>query len=349
MPLEFRFRLQNNFYKYLFWASQLMVMGMLISFPVQGYGLFSIVFSTAHMFLSYAFIYYLIRDLRLRYISALDLPKVFLLCALAFLFVSTLGTWALAYIMNSPLKGSAIYFASIQFFLHFQFNGWFIFALLALFFQFIKSRHIDVDKRKVRNFFKLLLISCPLTYALAVTWSTPDNLLFWTNSAGVLVQLLALLFFVKIVQKLYKQLSAQLEKTVFTLLIISFGCLVVKIVVQSLVAIPHLAVISYTIKNFVLGFIHLLMLGCITSFLLALSYEYILVVNQKVYLGLMLFLAGFFVSEVLLFFQGILLWGEWGYLPYYYEGIALASFLMPMGVLILLMANKSKNINITLT
>ncbi|HEY4652331.1 MAG TPA: hypothetical protein VIG72_13000, partial [Pontibacter sp.] len=39
-----------------FWLSQGAVLGMLLSFPVQGYGAVSITFSTAHILLSYWFI-----------------------------------------------------------------------------------------------------------------------------------------------------------------------------------------------------------------------------------------------------------------------------------------------------
>ena len=42
-------------YNQLFWSTQLSVIGMMISFPIQGYALFSIVFSTLHILLSYVF------------------------------------------------------------------------------------------------------------------------------------------------------------------------------------------------------------------------------------------------------------------------------------------------------
>lgn len=40
-------------YRLLFWLLQVAVIGMLISFPIQGYAAVSISFSTLHIFLSY--------------------------------------------------------------------------------------------------------------------------------------------------------------------------------------------------------------------------------------------------------------------------------------------------------
>ena len=47
-------QLQNNKgFKRLFWITQLSIIGMLLSFPFQGYGAISIAFSTLYVFCSY--------------------------------------------------------------------------------------------------------------------------------------------------------------------------------------------------------------------------------------------------------------------------------------------------------
>ena len=50
------------------------------------------------------------------------------------MLLSTLAIWSIPPIMIKMGAGSPIYQAAVQFYLHFQFNGWFIFAVLGLFF-----------------------------------------------------------------------------------------------------------------------------------------------------------------------------------------------------------------------
>jgi len=108
------FNLKRIVYRQLFWLTQCTVVGMLFSFPVQGYGPVSIFFTSLHLIFSYIFIFQVFRDLGLKKNSP---SHIMLKTALILLFISTLGTWALGAIMNSPLKGTVWYYAAIQFFL----------------------------------------------------------------------------------------------------------------------------------------------------------------------------------------------------------------------------------------
>jgi cbb3-type cytochrome oxidase subunit 1 len=56
---------KQNIKKYhlLFWGFQVSVIGMFLSFPMQGYVSVSIPFSTLHIILSYIFIYHFLKDL----------------------------------------------------------------------------------------------------------------------------------------------------------------------------------------------------------------------------------------------------------------------------------------------
>lgn len=327
------FELRQRFFYYIFWLLQVCIIGMTLSFPVQGYGLFSILFLSGHLILSYVFIVLVFRSL-----GASSLEKVYshllLKTALIFLFISTLGIWALGGLMQSALKGSALYYGSIQFFLHFQFNGWFTFAVLAILFRYLEGKKVKLPESDCKLFFNLLVVSCFFTFALAVTWSTPDDYIFWVNSLGVILQLLALSAFYRIIRGINKSIIENTSVWMNRLWMIAMLCFTAKIIIQSLVAIPALAVVSYTIKNFVIGFIHLLMLGGMSLFLLGIIIDIddrVKILAQK---GIALFIIGFLCSELLLFLQGILLWVQWGFLPYYYLGLVLFSALMPIGILI---------------
>ncbi len=353
----------SKFYRNVFLVSQFAVTGMLITFPMQGYAPLPIAFSTLHGLASYAFTWRFWKDIRGRN----GLPVLFAKTALLFMLFSTLALWAMPPILLLGYQQKAIYYMTVQFYLHFQFNGWFTFAVLALFFQLLESRNVPgfgsrkaesgtepgrSAKRRLsglplpasdlsrlaRRFFRLLAISAFFTYALAVAWAEPLPVVFATNSLGVSLQLAAAVFFILLVAKTHRNLHQQLGGWGFLLIKIAFACFALKVLMQAAVVIPYIATVAYTLRNFVIGFIHLVLLGVVTLFILGYS-----ALNQVLNLrsplstlGLALLLAGFFGSELLLFLQGTMLWGAMGFLPYYYEGLFGVSLLMPAGVGMLL-------------
>ena len=142
---------QKPIYNRLFWVTELAVVGMMIDFPAQGYAFVSILFSTLHIFCSYYFCYLIWKDAK----PATFPEKRMLRTALFFMVFSTLGVWCLGPAVGIMGKASAFYQIAIQFFLHFQFNGWFLFAVLALFF---KQSKLNIDEKKFRLFYNLFVI-----------------------------------------------------------------------------------------------------------------------------------------------------------------------------------------------
>ena len=332
---------QLPFYRNLFWLTQLSVVGMLIAFPIQGYAGWSIAFSALHILLSYVFIFRFLMDLG-RQSEKVIYSRLFAITALFFMVLSTLAIWAMIPIMLLDMRGSALYYAAVQFYLHFQFNGWFIFALLALFFRILEDGRI-VLPRRTTTFYLFLSISCLLTYVLAVTWSKPLPILFYINSFGVLLQLAALIFFLLIIKKLWQPIKALSSRRVNFLFGVAFISFIIKIIIQTAVVIPYIATIAYTIRNFVIGFLHLLLLGLVTAFLLGLGtkFRFISEKSKLVQIGVVTFLSGLVLTEFILFLQGMLFWGAMGFLPYYYELLFYCSLLLPAGVLLLLLSERS--------
>ncbi len=325
-------------YNRLFWLTQLSVIGMMGAFPWQGYGAISIAFSMAHVLCSYVFLYWFWRDLAGRACFS----HLLLRSALVFYFLSTLGVWAVVPMIIGSLKGSVWYYMGVQFYLHFQFNGWAIFASLALFFRWLEERGQVFSPSIVRPFYGLLIISCLLTYALAVAWSQPYLIVFVVNGLGVMLQLGALFFLVRLLHSARSQVGALLSSRGGLLLQIAFYSFVFKILIQSAVVIPFVARAAYTIRNYVIGFIHLLLLGAVTLGLVAFALNSNLLRGETNVgrLGIVVFTAGFVLSELVLFLQGTMLWAGWGFLPSYYELIFGISVLLPLGVAILIMGQR---------
>jgi hypothetical protein len=330
--------LERPLYRRLFWLTQLSVAGMFVSFPIQGYAGFSIAFSTLHVLVSYVFVWQFWRDLN-RGDEKAAFSALLAKTALAFMVVSTISLWLLGPIIMTDLKRTALYYMCVQFFLHFQFNGWFLLGVLALFFKRFEGHGIHFNRNSQRLFYGLVMVSTLSTYALAVAWSNPKPIVFWVNSIGVLVQLAAIIVLVALYRPHARQISALLapwEKGLFAMAAVG---LLLKVAVQTAVAIPQIATIAYTIRNYVIGFIHLVLLGVISSFILALAIEkgVIPVRRSLARAGIVFFVAGFLLSELLLFLQGTLLWAQIGFMPRYYELLFGASLLIPIGIILLLL------------
>jgi hypothetical protein len=333
-------------YKVLFWATQLMVLSMAVLFPMMGYKLPTIVVLTVFTLLSFIFIWRFLTHLS-QSAPAKSLSLRFLRTALFFYVFSTLALGALGYIMSQDGEGSFPYYMAIQFFLHFQFNGWFLFAVLALFFKMLEDRDVAVSDTTGRWFYWLLVVSCFLTYALAIAWGEPKFAVFMTNSLGVTLQLAALIAFCFLLKKVWSPVRTIFSGWQGFLFKVAFGCFVVKILIQTAVVIPYIATIAYTIRNFVIGFLHLMLLGMVTCALLAYAIFHHLFPKSDAWvrLGTGIFLTGFLLSELLLFVQGTLLWAAMGFMPAYYELLFGVSCLMPVGILVLLAGSlTSKNI-----
>ena len=316
--------------------SQALVVGMLFSFPVQGYGEISIACSVMHMIVSYVLI-------GIAWSHTRHWPErgSRLLVRLAFIMqiVSTIGIWAMGPIMTSDLAGTEWYYWSIQWFLHFQFNGWFWFAAMA-----IGSRWAERHGVQVRlDVFTTLLwaLSALLTFALAIAWSERHVPVFAVNSLGVLLQCWAAWRTLMAMRKASVQAYVKTTQWMRIMIGVMLLAMATKVAVQAAVSIPAVATMGFTIRNYVIGFIHLNTLGAITSLLFAhaLMRGWFDERKRVVRIGLTLFIAGFAGSELLIFGQGTLFWAGLGMVPGYYWMLFGVSVLLPLGVIALLVSS----------
>ena len=109
---------QGNKYTKIIIANLICSYGMLVFFIIQGYGLISIIFSTASILVAYYFTYVFIKDLKL--LDSNYLSKSWFKAALFFNVISSFGTFYLAYMMASKNFVQDLYLSSIYYYLHFQ-------------------------------------------------------------------------------------------------------------------------------------------------------------------------------------------------------------------------------------
>jgi len=320
-------------YNQLFWITEFTVIGMIISFPIQGYALFSIVFSTLHILLSYIFCWLVWRDCP----KNKNASEKLLLASILFLILSTFGVWCLGPTINMLGKQSAFYQIAIQFFLHFQFNGWFLFAVLAL---FIKQFKNEIELKKFRIFIVLLVLGTIFTLAFPISWFVKDQIFEWLNTFGVLLELISFVFFYQMLRPQINHFRATLDSVTRMAYILALGSLFLKIIIPIIVLFPNLAEVSHQIRNWVIGFIHLTTLGIITGFLFGILLQNNLL-PRKAYLlkiGMKYFFYGYCITEILLFLQGIFYFLNKGLLLGYYEVIFATSLFLVAGLLLILIS-----------
>ena len=245
-------------------------------------------------------------------------------------------------LMASGFKHSIWYHLAVQFFLHFQFNGWFIIAMLALFFRWIEQQQVVLPLPRLKWFYRLLVSSTVLTFALAVAWAEPHPPVFAANSIGVGLQFAMLGILYLLLLPWWPQLISKLNRVNYILWHITWISFCIKVLVQTAIALPFVAQMAYTIRNYIIGFIHLMMLGILSFFILGFQYGQSSSLSKNQSWGLIALGSGIIGSETLLFLQGTLFWAGWGFMPGYYLLLFGASALIPIGVGLLLVKSGPK-------
>ena len=288
-------------YRWIINANLFTAYGMLVSFPLQGYGLFSISFSTLSVVVSYVFVVMYWKDL-----NSLPQKKVshwWIKAALFFNVLSSAGTFALAFMMVTKSMHQNWYLASVYFYLHFQYNGWFLFACLGLATDKLLS---NVSSKVLRKIFWLFAGACVPAYLLSALWLPMPTWLYILVVLAAFSQVAGWIFIVQEIKKQMIFIKASLNKTVQWLLLFSSIAFSIKLLLQLGSIIPSLSTLAFGFHPIVIGYLHLVLLGVITLFLLGyLIDEKLILLNSKTFAGIKIFTAGIIINEVLLMTQGV--------------------------------------------
>lgn len=143
--------IEKGKYHLQFIITQFIIGGMFIAFLCQGYGVFSIILSTIFQLMTYWFTFRFLADLKKEQGNNFSIPARFARVALWSLFISSFGTWGLAVINARGLGKTGLYNMAIYFYLHFQYNGWFSFSIISLFFCLIGKTQDKFFNPKSKN------------------------------------------------------------------------------------------------------------------------------------------------------------------------------------------------------
>ncbi|NTS42077.1 hypothetical protein HRG84_14305 [Flavisolibacter sp. BT320] len=287
--------------------------GMLVAFPLQGYKAVSISFSTLAIA---ATVYLAIVVTRALSACERTTSHRFVKWGLWYAAFSSLGPFALGPLMAMGKSGSTLYFDAIYFYLHFQYNGFFTFMVLALLYRKLEQKGFARHGKLV--FFLLHTALLP-AYALSVLWHQPPALFYWVGGAAAVLQLAGVFYLLKDIQKGRGATSFLLQ--------LSLAALVIKSLLQVASAFPTVAQLAYEQRNFVIAYLHLVLLGFVTLFV----FDAVLLRSKCTRWGLIFFLFSFFSTESLLVLQAA--GGIFSFrIPFYPEIILGCSLFFPVGV-----------------
>ena len=295
-----------NFKKYnvLLWVNLISAYGMLFSFPFQGYGAVSILFSTLSVFNAYVFAIIVWKDLNR--LSLKSISHYWFKAAIIFNSVSSFGAFALGYMMANKIASQEWYLAAVYFFLHFQYNGWFFFAAMGLFVEWLIDNGIAINKSSSKKLFWLFFIASIHAYFLSALWLPVPSWLYVLIVASAVAQIIGFIILLKHIKNNVKGIISIISKPVKWLWTLSFIALGIKLLLQVGSTIPSLNMVAYGFRPIVIGYLHLVLLGMLSIFLIG----YVIATRVVEYSsllkrGLILFINGIIINEILLMLQGI--------------------------------------------
>lgn len=313
---------------------------ILFSFALNGYGKSSIVLSGLSIAIFCIFAFLFIIDCRKT--EKNNQSIMWFKASIIFNLLSIIGTFYLAYCVASKSIPQYPYLASVYWYLHFQYNGWFFFACVGLFISSIKQA---IPSFKVsKSIFWMFALSCIPAYGLSTLWLKLPNWVFGIVVIGSIVQALGWIKLIRDLMQfsLFNKIKiSPLSKTL--LLAIAFS-LTIKFTLQLGSTIPFISKLAFGFRPIVIAYLHLVLLGIISVFLFShLTLNNYFASNYSA-IGLVIFVTGVYINELILCVQGI---ASIGYhvvpnINYLLFGIAL---LMLLGLLILFigqMINASK-------
>ena len=292
-------------YFILFLCTQFCILGMLFSFPFGGYFLYSIIFSSLFIICTYWFsIFFLKRSKKYNFIrfsisQSVDtehdkpLSLRFVHWGIYFLILSSIGIWLLPVAIVKAGKGSDWYNSALYFFLHFQYNGWFLAVLFGLLVGEIEHKSLLNSKRLKGALYNFVIGTIGSVTLSWVGFFNEPILYIIGNISGFL--LLASIF------ELYRAYM-QLEEPAFLMQMFLLLCML-KTIFMFLGSFPWIAEVVLPNREFVISYLHFTFLGVIGFGVL-----HFLEKNLHIhfpYWSLSLYTTAFVGSEILITYKGI--------------------------------------------
>lgn len=295
----------QRFYNRLFLGLQASVTGMFIFFPIYGYNALTIVLSSIHTVLA---IIFAIRFFRQARISPAALSTLAVTIALVLMLISSAGPFMLAPLAAADMKHTIWYNLAIYFYLHFQYNGWFLFGVCGLLLRLLEKNQIPFRQTDAKAFLWINAIAVIPSYALSALWTNPPLWVFIMALTGTGLQVFSLLYLLSLLRPAFPSLRLlKLPPMVSHLLLLVLMSFVFRNAVQFTGSLPGLSTLS-SLRPVAIAYLHLNFLGIATPALIAYFLADTGIRTDRILKGaFFLFLAGFILSEFLLFISPLII------------------------------------------
>ena len=275
---------------------------MLGAFLYGGYFWASIAGSTVALLCSFVFFFFFVRDAK----KIQDSSKFWFLAGLFFAVISSVGVFNLGYMMMSKTATQDLYLASEYYYLHFQYNGFFIFSCIGFLLFSMKQAGSGISEKQNKLIFWLLFVGCVIGYGLSVLWMKMPVSIFAVIVVATIMQTIGAVLLFVFIKKNWSNLVLKWSPMHRFVLLYAGFAFAVKIALQLGSTIPALNQFAFGFRNVVIAYLHLVLLMCIATFLVnqILATHYFTITN-KLLMGFKLLLLGIFLNELVLGLMGV--------------------------------------------
>lgn len=246
--------------------------------------------------------------------------------ALAFLLLSGSGTLLLFWHYMHRSLNMTNYLGSFYSYLHFQYNGWFLFGALALLQQYLP----DQSELRIKGR-RLAWLALP-GVLLSLLW---QDLPLWLYIMSIAIAILQLLFWGDWLRQAWTALREEwgrMANPMRWLLPLAGAAVSARMLFQLLSTIPALEKAAFSFRPVVIAYLHLVLLGIFSSFLL-----YWLFRSGKLRVSFMsktavgLFLMAFLGTESVLAIMGTASF-SYSQIPFANEALFVLTLLFPVAI-----------------
>ena len=203
--------------------------------------------------------------------------------------------------MSKGMQATPWYYGSVYFFLHFQYNGAFLFCLFGMLFKILELSGVDISW--ANKSLPLLVPGVIMGFALTLLGFEISTWILVIAVGGAVFSFMGMIMLAqKFVMQRNSILSAFSPGIARVFAILSFFSFILKTFLQSVSVFPFLSSWVFSDRNLVIAWLHLVLIGMVTLglFSIMISRNWGISkanpINQWGYL----FIACFFGTEVLL-------------------------------------------------